>query len=443
MSKRFVRMAQEEDFQFVSDLMQMALSPYYGGDHRAHAARIFRTHIEGGMDKVGHFSTQQLMFILEEDGTKLGVINIVGKRQGTWKISPLIVASEFQNVRGCGSELLTYAERYAREQGARQMYCTVAEKNRSAMAFFRRKGYVMAGHSESHYKIGINEVMLYKPFYSAEQMMRFDQVNISVVPFEDKYGKAVAKLILDSDLPKQFNGVDEHWVEALFAGYARRHIGEVNTKYKLIFVAMDRSGEIIGVAGATPKKGEPIKIMPCVAKNSLAFATLITDLPQHLRAYGHKLYIHLVPSVEETIIFQRLGWSLDAVMPAAYNDHYCTQQWGFSFKGQDMRNMRVKGRFFDQIMNNQKKLEVRVGYENIRGIRIGENIRLMSRVSSGVIRVRAVRNYLNFEAMLRSERSDWIVPGQSSTQVLCQLREIYSPEKERLGVVVLEIEPVK
>ena len=40
-----IREAQQCDFEFVTELMQNALEPYYGGDHRAHAKRIFTTHI--------------------------------------------------------------------------------------------------------------------------------------------------------------------------------------------------------------------------------------------------------------------------------------------------------------------------------------------------------------------------------------------------------------
>lgn len=58
-----------------------------------------------------------------------------------------------------------------------------------------------------------------------------------------------------------FRGVDDEWVDALYRGYARRGVGEVNAKYKLIFVAVDRDDHVLGVTGATPKKGEPIKLM--------------------------------------------------------------------------------------------------------------------------------------------------------------------------------------
>lgn len=443
MSERKIREAQKEDLQFVSDIMNTALAPYYDGDHRAHASRIFWAHIGGGKDNVGHFSEEQKMFILEDGDVRLGMINIVGKRQGTWKISPLIIATDFQGTAGCGSELLAFAERYVREREARQVYCTVAEQNRSALSFFRRKGYVPAGRSVSHYKPGVTEVMLYKLFYSNEDEERFDRISISVVPFEEKYRSGVYQLVLNSVLPKYFRGVDRRWVDALFTGYERRDTGEVNQKYKLIYVAVNRAGEVLGVAGATPKKGQPIKLMPCVASNPQAFAALIADLPQHLRLYGRKLYTHIVPSVEETVVLQRMGWSLDAMMPGAYHENYCTQQWGNNMEDNTMRTLRVKSRFFNDIMSRRKTLEVRVGYSNIKSIQVGESIQLLTSSNSGIIRVKAVRTYATFELMLSAEDSSNVLPGMDKSEALNLLRSIYPLEKERLGVVVLDIEPLR
>ena len=86
-----IRPAADGDFEWVSDLMERALSPFYGGDHRAHARRIFDTHIQGGVDYVGHFSAAQHMFIAEVGSTPVGIIHVVEKKQETVKISPLIV----------------------------------------------------------------------------------------------------------------------------------------------------------------------------------------------------------------------------------------------------------------------------------------------------------------------------------------------------------------
>lgn len=436
-----IREAKEEDFEVVMNLMDTALAPYYGGDHQAHARRIFSTHIAGGKDDIGHFSFEQKMFMITLNDTPAGMINLVGKRQGTYKISPIVIAPEYQGKRGLGSTLLEFAEKYAKDKGARQMYCTVAEQNNSALQFFIKKGYIVAGRSDSHYKLGITEVMLYKLFVTPDFEERFDRPNISVLPCEGSHEPQIRKLLLEA-LPRHFRGIDSSWVDALFRGYRRRDLRDVNLKYKLIYVAVDRENAVVGVVGTTPKKGEPIKVMPLIATTLPAFVALISDIPHLLKPYGHKLYIHITPSVEETIALQQRGWKLDAAMPSGYHDNHVTQQWSLDVGGNDfMRLMRTKQRFLDLIKGKQKTLEVRVGYGSIKTIQPGERIRFTSRSQTQVVRIKDIRHYPTFEEMMNYEQASRIVPGMTKQQVLDLLKEIYPPDRETLGVVVLDIQP--
>lgn len=439
---RDIRPARAEDFDFVTGLMIEALEPFYGGDHAAHAKRIFDTHVSGGVDAVGHFSSEQRMFIVEVAGEPAGLLHLVGKRQGTLKISPLIVSPEHRNRAGLGLALLSFAESFARQEfGARQLYCTVAAQNYSAQQFFTSNGFIAAGRSPSHYKQGIDEVMLYKPLLAADEVERFDRPNISVVPFDSPYEVQVRELLLDV-LPGVFGGVDADWMTALFEGYGRRDTLDVNAKYKLLYIALDRRDNVLGVAGATPKKGEPIKLMPFVTRSLPAFVALLTDVPFALKPYGRLLYMHLVPTTEETIALQKAGWALEAALPGAYRPDIVTQQWSLDISAENfMRSMRVKQRFLDQIEASRKTLEVRVAYANIRTIQPGELIRLESASAKKVIRVNEVRNYQNFDQMLEVEDPGRIVPDMSRSEVLDLLKVIYPPEKERLGVVVLDIAP--
>ena len=436
-----IREAISSDFDFVVNLMDNALTPYYGGDHRAHAVRIFQAHVSGGRDQIGHFSFEQKMFVVTVNNKAAGVIHVVGKRQGTYKISPLVVSPEYRGNRGLGTLLLNHAEAYAREHGARQMYCTVAEQNASALQFFIRHRYILAGRSDSHYKPGITEVMLYKIFTSHDFEEKFDRPHISVLPCDERHERQVRELLLNN-LRAYFRGIDETWVDALFLGYNRRDTRDINLKYKLVFVAVDRSNQVLGVAGATPKKGEPIKIMPFIAVSLPAFVALLTDVPYALKSYGRKLYTHIIPNVEETVALQQRGWKLDSAMPGAYHDDQVTQQWSLDIGGEHfMRLMRVKYGFLELIRSGKKTLEVRVAYDSIRTIQPGERIRLESRADAQVIRVKQVRRYQSFEQMLSAEDPSRIVPGKAGPEVLALLKEIYPPEKEKLGVVVLDVEP--
>ena len=436
-----IREAREDDFEWVENLMQNALEAYYGGDHRAHAKRIFETHISGGVDRLGFFSFEQRMFIAEVDGERAGMIHVVGKRQSTYKISPLIVAPEFQGRHGLGGRLLAHAESYARGHQARQLYCTVAEQNIAALQFFLRKDFIKAGSSDSHYKTGVTETMLYKPLYGLSKIMSLDQLHVSVLPLDEnneEMKEQVGRILLEK-LQGSFEGITDDWVHALFNGYSRRSTFDINTKYKLIYVATDSTGRVIGVAGATPKKGSPIKVMPFIATNPVAFEALLIDIPHQLVPYGHKLYIHINPTADEVISLQRLGWKLDAAMPAGYHPDVVTQQWSLDIGETTMRTMRIKRRFYDLIQSGKKTLEVRVGYDSINRIQVGERIRLVTHTGSFEVKVSDIRRYQTFQEMINVEPWERIAPdSRSRDEVLTLFKQIYPADKEKLGVVVLE-----
>ena len=433
-----VREAIPSDHDFVVDLMTEALSPFYGGDHRAHAERIFGTHVEGGIDHIGHFSTEQRMFIVSVGEERAGLVHLVGKRQGNYKISPLIVSPLFRTSLGVGRVLLEYAELYAREHSARQMYCTVAEANTAALAFFTRNGYISAGSAASQYKPGVVERMMYKPLDHLNHEP-LDRPNISVVRAEPYHEDQIRQLLLNS-IAADFIGIDDDWIDSLFAGYRRHTSNDVNLKYKLLYVAVDRDERVLGVVGATPKKGQPVKLMPFVATSEAAFVAFLVDLPFQLKEYGRKIYAHLAPTPPEVQALQVHGWNLDAAMPRAYHEKRITYQWSKELQNTNARTIRVKDHLLDYIREGRKTLEVRVAYDNIKKISRGDFLILSSHANEQYVRVVDVRNYATFRDMLRNEVADRIVPGYTVPQTLDLLEQLYPPRKERLGVVVIEIE---
>ena len=378
------------------------------------------------------------MFIATVNEKVAGMIHVVGKRQGTYKISPLIVDADYRGKYGLGGRLLTFIENYVCSLSARQIYCTVAKQNCAAINFFVHHGYVIAGESESHYKNGITEVMMYKLFDSEAFSKQFDISQISVVPLEEKYEAGARKLILEK-LPDSFGGVDNEWVNSLFSGYNRRSGQDINQKFKIIYVAVSSNQEVVGIVGATPKKGEPIKAMPLMAKNFQAFIALLIDAPYLLKGYGRKLYTHINPTASEVIALQRFGWKLNALMPEAYKKCITTQQWGFDFLDDCTRALRVKSSFLKSVKNGEKTLEVRVLYAMIDKIIVGDHIKLFDYNESIIVEVKNRRVYKNFPEMLEHENPDKIAPGYSKENLLNLLRSFYSIEKEALGIVVFEI----
>ena len=368
---------------------------------------------------------------------------MVGKRQGTLKISPLIVAEGYQKKFGIGKALLKTAEKFAIEGQYHQLYCTVAQQNTRAFSFFTKNGFVVTGRSESHYKSGITELMLYKPLIDETYIQKFDRQHISVHPYEDKYEKQVRRLLLKV-LPKTFKGINDEWVTRLFEGYKRRDLKDVNAKYKLIYLARDPDENVRGVVGATPKKGSPIKVMPFIAVDLPAFVALLRDAPFFLKDFGTKLYVHISPTPDETIALQQCGWMLNGAMPAAYHPNVVTQQWSIDIdKRVTMRSMRVKDKFLKFIESGKKDLEVRVGYNSFRKIKIGEIVDFNNMNRSVVGEIVDIRNYSNLEEMLKVESSERIVPGYSKERLLRLLKEIYPQRKEELGIIVFQIDVKK
>ncbi len=104
------------------------------------------------------------------------------------------------------------------------------------------------------------------------------------------------------------------------------------------------------------------------------------------------------------------------------------------------RLMWIKRRFFDLILSGEKTLEVRVLYPNLRSIQKGELVNLNNQAT---IRIKDVRKYSTFEEMLSKEEASWIVPGSNREELLSLLKSLYPPHKEQMGVLVLEVEPVR
>jgi len=434
-----VREARKSDFAFVTKQMEAALDPYYGGDHEAHAKRIFDAHIAGGEDKIGFFSVRQKMFIAEVGNENAGLLHVVLKRQATCKISPLIVAPKFQKEFGVGLALLNKALSFTSEQDCRQLYCTVSAKNSDALKFFLRNGFSVGGRSPSQYLPGIDEHMLYRSVDEIVSDEEFDLDHISVLALDNQHQDQVRRILLD-ELPKFFMGIDDSWVDALFAGHERRFRKEIEEKYKLIFTATDRNNRVLGIAGATPKKGEPIKLMPFVALEPAAFFAILSDVPGLLREFGRKVYVHIDPTSEEVRFLQKAGWRLEGLLPDAYQVDRVTQQWSRKIDEDDfMKTLRLKKRYLDLMRQGKKTLEVRVGYANIKTLKSGEEVAFLSRDDRLVRRIGGIRNYSSFAEMLEAEDHTRIVPGMTEVDVRSLLSEIYPPNKEELGVIVIEV----
>ena len=104
------------------------------------------------------------------------------------------------------------------------------------------------------------------------------------------------------------------------------------------------------------------------------------------------------------------------------------------------RHMNLYRRYFDLVASGRKKIEVRVQYANLRNLAPGQYIRFACGRDECLVEVKRVARYDNFEEMLDTEGPANINPDSPREEQLANIRRIYGPEKEALGVLAIEIE---
>lgn len=106
------------------------------------------------------------------------------------------------------------------------------------------------------------------------------------------------------------------------------------------------------------------------------------------------------------------------------------------------REMNLYRRYFDLVANGTKTIEVRVQYPNLRSLKAGDYIRFTCGRDDALTKVKRVARYASFEEMLDTEGPEKVNPTSPRSQQLANIRRIYGPEKEALGVLAIEIELV-
>lgn len=104
------------------------------------------------------------------------------------------------------------------------------------------------------------------------------------------------------------------------------------------------------------------------------------------------------------------------------------------------REMNLYRRYFDLVAAGRKTIEVRVQYPNLRRLKAGDHIRFVCGRDDALTRVKRVAKYDSFEKMLDGEGPANVNPDSPREQQLANIRRIYGPEKEALGVLAIEIE---
>ncbi len=311
-----IREANQDDLDSVVSLMERALSPFYPGNQYARAKNMFAS-VQGGIDYLA--VPMRRVFIAEYAGKSAGFVSVVVNRLNRWsaKVGTLIVSEEYRGKLGIGSALLERAKEFARGAGVTQLYCTVSELNQKTLEFFLRKGFCVAGTAREQYKRGAQEVILYEPLG-----VRTSSYEIKVMLFNDwLHGEHAYELII-SQAGEAFSGIDERWVDELFAE------SDLGFSSRRLYVAM-RDSELVGVVGVLPKDGSLVKLEPLVAVSDMALEALLVY--SRLMGIERKLYTHIVPRSWQVACLQRNGWRLEGIFPGEHDNMEAIQQWGFVF----------------------------------------------------------------------------------------------------------------
>jgi ASC-1-like (ASCH) protein len=101
--------------------------------------------------------------------------------------------------------------------------------------------------------------------------------------------------------------------------------------------------------------------------------------------------------------------------------------------------MGIYKRYFDLIKTGLKTTEIRVNDASRQKIKVGDLIRFQCQGETALTRVTRVARYLSFDEMFNHEAVAAVNPLASREEQLANIRQIYPPEREALGVVALGI----
>jgi ASC-1-like (ASCH) protein len=102
--------------------------------------------------------------------------------------------------------------------------------------------------------------------------------------------------------------------------------------------------------------------------------------------------------------------------------------------------MGIYKRYFDLIAAGRKTTEIRVNDSSRQKIKVGSLIRFRCQGDEVLTRVIRVNRYPNFDDMFDHETVASVNPLATREEQLANIRQIYPPEREALGVVAIGIE---
>jgi ASC-1-like (ASCH) protein len=101
--------------------------------------------------------------------------------------------------------------------------------------------------------------------------------------------------------------------------------------------------------------------------------------------------------------------------------------------------MRLLRRYFDLVASGRKTVEVRVADARRAAIAAGDTVRFRCGEQWADTLVTGVRRYRSFAGLLAHEPLAALDPTAGRDEQLANLRRIYPPEREALGVMAIGV----
>ncbi len=107
-----------------------------------------------------------------------------------------------------------------------------------------------------------------------------------------------------------------------------------------------------------------------------------------------------------------------------------------------VRPLRIYRKYYDLIDNGSKTIEVRVGYSSMRNILAGQLLKFVCQDDECLTIVKRVIHYKSFDELFENEDFKKINPNLDIKEQLKEIRKIFPKDKEKLGVIAIEVEKV-
>ena len=152
---------EEGDFSGIRDIALRMMPEFYGDINEDFVNRIANAHRRYTKHGVKYEEKPRILHVAKVDGEVSGFGLFAPKRGGSAKLSPFIVAPEFQS-GGIGSALIESVEEHAKEIGLRRLYHHFPACSTMTQLFFTKHGYLPEARIREPYSPGTDEIVASK-----------------------------------------------------------------------------------------------------------------------------------------------------------------------------------------------------------------------------------------------------------------------------------------